>query len=362
MDTHKDSVFIIDGSSFLYRAYYSIRPLTTKSGTPVNAVFGFCRMIKKLMDTYNPQYMLLVWDSKGKTARHDLYQAYKETRQAAPSDLMQQKDLIIEFADTIGLKQLAQPGIEADDLMYSVARQLEQEGTTSIMVTSDKDLGQALSEHVTILDPFKEAFITPTILEAKLGFPLRKLPFYYALVGDSSDNIPGVAGIGPKGAHVLVQQFESLDDLYAHLDNVSSERTRMLLSQSRENAFLSQQLFTLRFYETYATKESFRFLADTWSNAFPLFQKYEFRSLLKGTDQEVVQTQPLVNLHERYTFILVDTPELLAAVCNEIKAAGHCALHTEGRNPNPLAGKLVGISLCIQEGVFYHIPFSNTMS
>ncbi len=359
MNQQKDAVFIIDGSSFLYRAYYSIRPLTTKAGIPVNAVYGFCRMIKKLMDTYKPEHMLLVWDSKGKTVRHELYQAYKETRQAAPSDLMQQKELIIEFADLLGLKQLAQQGVEADDLMFSVARQLEAEKTSSILVTSDKDLGQVLGEYTTILDPFKDAFITRQSLEEKLGFPIEKLPFFYALVGDSSDNIPGVAGIGPKGAQGLVQQFDSLTDLYKNLDKVSSERTRMLLEKSHENAFLSEQLFTLRFYDTYATKKSFAFSSDNWQQAYPFFQKCEFSSLLKGTEAEKAVVKAPVTLHEKYSFRLVDTPELLNAVCNEIKAKGHCALDTEGTSLNPLAGELVGISLCIEEGVSYYVPFAH---
>lgn len=355
----KDAVFIIDGSSFLYRAYYSIRPLTTRTGTPVNAVYGFCRMIKKLMDTHNPSSMVLVWDSKGPTVRHELYEPYKNTRQAAPSDLMQQKELIKEFAELIGLHSLAQQGIEADDLMFSVARQLEQEGVPSILVTSDKDLGQALSEHVTILDPFKEAVVTRATLEEKLGFPITKLPFFYALVGDSSDNIPGVSGIGPKGAQVLVQQFDSLENLYQNLDKVGSERTRMLLTQSKENAFISEQLFILRFYETYATKESFLFSADNWPQAYPFFHKYEFKSLLKGTEAEKAVVRPPVTIHEKYSFKLVDTPELLAQVCNEIKAKGHCALDTEGTSLHPLDGMLVGISLCVEEGTSYYVPFGH---
>ncbi len=356
----KDSVFIIDGSSFLYRAYYSIRPLTTKSGIPVNAVYGFCRMIRKLIDTYNPQYMLLVWDSKGKTVRHELYTAYKETRQAAPNDLMSQKERIQEFADTIKLKQLAMQGIEADDLMYSVAKQLELEGCKSILVSSDKDLGQALSSFVTLLDPFKDAFITPADLEAKLGFPLSKLPFFYALVGDSSDNIPGVAGIGPKGAQGLVQQFDSLQQLYDNLALVSSERTRMLLEQSHENAFLSEQLFTLRIYETYATKDSFSFSDENWQHAFPLFAQYEFKSLLKGVEPEKApKVTPIVTLHEKYRFVLVDTAEELAQVCNEIKRAGVCALDTETTGFMAVKGALVGISICIEEGTAYYIPFGH---
>jgi DNA polymerase I len=353
----QNPVYIIDGSSFLYRAYYSIRPLSTRAGIPVNAVYGFCRMIRKLIDTYHPTSLVLVWDSKGKTVRHEMYTAYKATRQAAPNDLMQQKELIQQFAELIGLRQLAMPGVEADDLMFSVAKQLEQEGQSSILVTSDKDLGQVLSDSVTILDPFKDAIITREALEAKLGFPIAKLPFYYALIGDSSDNIPGVAGIGPKGAQGLVTQFEGLNDLYANIEKIPSERTRMLLTQSKENAFLSEQLFLLRIYEVLGTYESFAFDEAKWEAAYPFFEKLEFRSLVKGGEYKA--PAPEVTLHKTYRFVLVDTAEELALVCNAIKKHGICALDTETTGLRPLESEMVGISVCVEEGTAYYIPFGH---
>ena len=352
----KDAVFIIDGSSFLYRAYYSIRPLTTKEGIPVNAVYGFCRMIRKILDDYNPSSLLVVWDSRGKTVRHEVYTAYKATRQAAPLDLMHQKEIIQEFADLIGLCQLSMQGIEADDLMFSVAKQLSLQQSPSVVVTSDKDLGQALGPHTSILDPFKEAFIDQKALEEKLGFSLNKLPFYYGLIGDSSDNIPGVAGIGPKGAQKLVQSFSSLQDLYDNLSSISSERTRMLLEQSRENAFLSEKLFTLQVYETALTKESFLFNEEQWARAYPFFKKYGFKSLLKG--DEVIEPVA-VNLHKKYTFTLIDTIEELAELCRRIEHFGSCALDTECDSLSPLQSTLVGISLCMEEGNSYYIPFGH---
>ncbi|MBA3752067.1 DNA polymerase I [Candidatus Dependentiae bacterium] len=349
----QDAVFIIDGSSFLYRAYYSVRPLTTREGIPVNAVFGFCRMIRKLLDTYKPSHMVLVWDSKGKTVRHEVYSEYKATRQATPSDLMQQKEIIQEFADIIGLHQLSMPGVEADDLMFSVAKQLGFEKCRSVLVTSDKDLGQALGDYTVILDPFKEMIIDQKALEEKIGFSLEKLPFYYGLIGDSSDNIPGVAGIGPKGAQKLVQQFSSLQELYDNIHTIESERTKMLLEQSRENAFLSERLFKLEFYETVLTQESFRFLDANWVNAYPLFTKYEFKSLIK--EQGVVKPES-VTLHNKYTFILVDTPEELSSMCLDIEKYGSCALDTETDGLDPLQSTMVGMSLSMQEGISYYIP------
>ncbi len=352
----KDSVFIIDGSSFLYRAFYSIRPLTTKEGIPVNAVYGFCRMIRKMLDTYKPSHMVLVWDSRGKTVRHEVYSEYKATRQASPLDLMHQKEIIQEFADMLGLCQLSMQGVEADDLMFSIAQQLSLEKSRSILVTSDKDLGQAIGPYTVMLDPFKEVIIDQKALEDKLGFPLAKLAFYYALIGDSSDNIPGVAGIGPKGAQALVQTFSSLQELYDNLPTITSERTRMLLEQSREKAFLSEQLFTLQIYENALTKESFRFSDEQWVQAYPFFRKYGFKSFLK--EEEVRQSAP-VTLHKKYTFILVDTPELLSDLCMRIRQFGSCALDTECDSLSTLESTLLGISFCMEEGTAYYVPFSH---
>jgi DNA polymerase I len=355
-------VFIIDGSSFLYRAYYSIRPLSTQDGTPVNAVYGFCRMIKKLIDTYEPQYMALVWDSKGKTVRHELYENYKHARQAPPSDLIQQKEIIGEFAHMIGLTQLQVVGIEADDLMHSLAYELSQEQYSSVLVTSDKDMGQALSEYVTILDPFKELFINQQSLEEKLGFKVSKLPFYYALVGDASDNIPGVRGIGPKGAQQLVQQFNSLEELYDRLDLVRSERTKELLLASHDNAFLSEQLFILRFYQTHLKRQDCIFKNLSWQKARPLFQRLAFKSLLSTMPVDQEQAIQVTTPHypaDRYSFITVTTKQQLEQLCLEIKKYNRIALDTEGTSLRPIKGQMVGLSICVNQGVAYYIPFGH---
>ena len=165
------TLFLIDGSSFLYRAYYGLRPLHTSSGIAVQAVFSFCRMIKKMIDLYGPKYVALVWDSKGKTTRHEIFADYKATRQAPPSDLFEQKEYIIQFADLIGMKQVAQVGIEADDLMYSLAKDWIADNSENgvVFVTLDKDMGQALtlSEHVYLLDAFKEHFSDKKSVEEK---------------------------------------------------------------------------------------------------------------------------------------------------------------------------------------------------
>lgn len=354
----KDAVFIIDGSSFLYRAFYSIPPLTTSQGLSVGAVYGFCRMIKRLIDTYNPNNMILVWDSPGKTERHEIYQDYKKLRQKAPSDLAQQKNLIKEFAHLINLVQIEKEGVEADDLMYSLALSLEKQNRLSVLVTSDKDLRQVLSDKVIILDPFKDSFLTKEQIEEKLGFPINRLPFYYALIGDASDNIPGVRGIGPKTAQLLVQQFESLEDLYKRIDEVSKDRTKQLLKESKESAFLSLELFKLRMYEINTTIYCCTFTAKNWENARPLFERLEFKTFLKAIG---VKETPRTNeiLKQRYKFTKVTDEKILNEICDKIRKLRRCALDSESDSPNIFEGNMVGISLCAEEGESFYIPFGH---
>ena len=194
----KKTVFLIDGSSFLYRAYYGMRPLHTSTGEAVQAVYSFCRMIKKLIKDVNPHYLVIAWDSKGKTSRHELYEEYKANRQAAPSDLFLQKDRVVEFANLIGLKQIFVPGVEADDIMFSVAQDWKKRGDTAVFITSDKDMAQSIDDTIFLFDPVKNEHINVSTFEEKRGFSVKKFPFYIALVGDPSDNIPGVRGIGKK--------------------------------------------------------------------------------------------------------------------------------------------------------------------
>lgn len=361
-----NSCFIIDGSSFLYRAYYSISSLTTKEGIPVNAVYGFCRMVKKLVDSWLPNYIVVVWDGPGKTVRHEIYGEYKATRQAAPSDLFSQKTLIKEFADAIGLRQIEFSGTEADDIMYSLAKDLSKEMNV-ILVTSDKDMQQAVNEKIFILDPFKDVLIDQKYVEEKNGFPLDRLVLYYALIGDSSDNIPGVKGIGPKTAQALAKSFSSLEDLYLALDkgnneDLPSERVQGLLINDKSNAFLSRDLFRLKYYETGVTKDSCAFSMDNWSKAQSFFERLGFKSLLKKEEKsDPFQQKSLdsIDLHKKYQFKTVTDIEELKVICSEIKKHKKFAIDTETIGFDALSGKIVGLSLCYAEGKSYYVPFAH---
>ncbi len=353
------TLFLIDGSSFLYRAYYGLRPLHTAQGEPVHAVYGFCKMIKKLIDAHAPEHMVLVWDSKGKTTRHEMFPDYKATRQAPPSDLFSQKELILHFADMIGLHQIAQQGIEADDLMYSLAMSWRKEGGNVVLVTSDKDMGQMLQDGIGMFDTFKDAWIDVEKYTANMGFAPTKTPFYFALVGDTSDNIPGVKGVGKKTALELVSQFDSLTDLYNNLDKIEKSRMRMLLETHKADAFLSEKLFLLQTHPIDATAEQLAFNSAQWHKGRAFFEQLAFKSFLKE-----LHAAPAISAHDAanavskkgYAFKLVTDEQELKTVISEICARKVFAYDTEGDGLSPLQMNMVGISLCYQEGESFYIP------
>lgn len=361
-DLHK-TVFLIDGSAFLYRAYYGMRPLHTAKGQPVHAVYSFCRMIRKMIGTFSPRYIALIWDSKGPTVRHELYEAYKATRQAPPSDLFIQKEQIVRFADLIGLRQVELPGYEADDLMFSIGKEQQLSGFQVVFVTSDKDMGQALSETCYLYDYFKDQVIDKDGFVQKMGFSSEKLPFYFAILGDASDNIPGVRGIGEKTARELVKKFDSLDDLYARINEVEKARTKTALLDHKNDAMLSLNLFLLRYVSSGITTRGLLFDSKNWVHAYPLFKELEFKSLLEedvvDREQRAAQLDEKIIAIKKYTIKTITTRDELVRVAQEIVRSGECAVDTEADGLNPLQANLVGISLCSVQGIAYYVPFGH---
>lgn len=348
------TVFLIDGSSFLYRAYYALGSLNAPDGTPVQAVFGFSRMIKKVIDQFNPQFMAVVWDSPGKTIRHEMYSAYKATRDATPSDLGLQKELVQEFISLVGIKQISQPGVEADDLIATLAHTFSTQSYDVIIISSDKDLGQLVTPQVSIYDPFKEKLLDVTALESLYGFPIEKLPFYFALIGDSSDNIPGVRGIGPKTATTLVQQHDSLKELYQNINKLSQKRVKTLLEDGREYAFLSEELFRLKTPHYPISINECAISSDAFFKARPFFERLHFTSLLKQFP--INESQHITAAHAKYTFSAITTEQELIRICNAITQKGFVAIDTETTSVKALQTELVGISLCYEHGTAFYIP------
>jgi DNA polymerase-1 len=354
----EETIFLVDASSYLYRAYHSIKSLHTPDGVPVNAVYGFCRMVKKLIDTFNPHYIALVWDSKAKTTRHEIYNAYKQTRQAPPNDLFAQKELIVEFADLIGIAQIAQSGVEADDLIYSIAQEQCPRGYTIMVVTSDKDMGQMISPHVFLYDPSKDIIYDAAQFATRMKVPTDKLVLYFSLLGDASDNIPGVHGIGTKTAAALANAYDSLEHIYAHIDTIEPKRARTALLEHKKDAFLSRTLFQLQYHRLDTTADNFAFSRDHWTKATPFFQKLYFKSMI--TEEPRAVSDKRQYWQQTYHFSIISTEQQLHDLCNHIAQYNALAIDTETNGKAPLEAKLVGISLCVREGEAFYIPCGHT--
>lgn len=371
----KDALFIIDGSYLLYRSFYAIRPLYTSAGIPTQAVFGFCRAIKKIIDNFNPSSLIVAWDSRGKTFRNDLYAEYKATRQKPPSELFVQKEYIFKFLDTIGVAQIAQENYEADDIIAALAQQYQDQQI--VLVCPDKDMYQLLSENFIIFDPFKDRLIDTETFRAEQGFGPEKVPFYYALLGDSSDNIPGVAGIGKKGALELVTEFASLEDLYTHPERISKDRIRALLLDQKENAFLSLKLFTLNPPIIETTANALVFDKSRWTQAAPLFKELEFSSMLRDIEKQsqlpVVNHPPqnpertlslfdvpsAVPAQRTWNLVIVQNEQDLAALVSTLKKSDSYAFDTETTGVLPQIDKLVGMSFAVDDKTAYYIPLAH---
>ncbi len=369
----KDALFIVDGSYLLYRSFYAIKPLYTSTGIPTQATYGFCRTIKKLIDTFEPSYIAIAWDSKGKTFRSEMYPAYKATRQKPPSELFVQKEYILKFLNAIGIAQVAEEGYEGDDIIAALAQRYKDRQV--VLVCPDKDMYQLLSDNLLIFDPFKERIIDKHDYKTEHGFACEKIPFFYALLGDTSDNIPGVMGIGKKTAEDLVKQFDSLDDMYKNLDKIAKKRTQTLLAEQKDNAYLSLTLFTLKPPPISVRITDLAYDKNKWVQAAPLFQELEFGSLLKDIEKRfpdaLEQKKPGTEINasifgpapqtqeNAWNLVIVQDEKTLTDLISVLGKAKEIALDTETTGCIPLIDEMVGISFAVDNQTAYYIPFKH---
>jgi len=240
-------LYLVDGSSLAYRSYFAFirNPLRNSKGQETSAVFGFINSILKLLDEKNPQYIVVAFDAPTPTFRHVQFEEYKATRMKAPFQLKAQIPIIKELVQVLGITLMENPGIEADDTIGTLAKKAEKQGFSVIIFSSDKDFFQLLSPNIKIMDPRDFKTYDESSAEAKLGIPPSRVTDFLALTGDAIDNIPGVAGIGPKTAVELIRKFGSLEDIYNNLNRIEKNRIKELLNQYREEAFLSKDLVTI---------------------------------------------------------------------------------------------------------------------
>ncbi|MBN2322350.1 MAG: DNA polymerase I [Spirochaetes bacterium] len=365
MDNH---LYIIDGHGLVYRAYYAFirRPLVTTSGENTQAVFGFMRMVMKLVNEHHPSYLVCVFDSKQPTFRHELYPDYKAKRLKAPEDLVSQVETIKTLVPKLGMASVEAPGYEADDLIGTIIKKARAAGMSCTIVSSDKDLLQLVCEEVEVHASKKGISETEIFNEKKVrdlwGVPPGRMTDLLALMGDQSDNIPGVRGIGQKKAVKLIEEFGGLDSLYSALPRVSDERTRSLLQEGKESAFLSKKLVTIRGDAPIDFS-----LADFGLAAFPkqegikLLAEKELYTIVEELGGEK-RRPPAPEGQKRGEYRILTGGEEFESLKRRMRQKGLISIDTETTGLDPIDAAVIGVSVSIEEGEGYYFPIAASKS
>ncbi|MBN1083973.1 DNA polymerase I [Erwinia aphidicola] len=280
----ENPLILVDGSSYLYRAYHAFPPLTNSAGEPTGAMYGVLNMLRSLLLQYKPSHVAVVFDAKGKTFRDELFEAYKSHRPPMPDDLRAQIEPLHTMVKAMGLPLLAISGVEADDVIGTLALAAEKMGKPVLISTGDKDMAQLVSPNITLINTMNNAILGPDEVEEKYGIPPSLIIDFLALMGDSSDNIPGVAGVGEKTAQALLQGLGGVKDIYDNLDKVATLTFRgaktmaAKLEQNKEMAFLSYQLATIKTdVELELTCDKLTVEEPAVEELLGLFKHYEFK-------------------------------------------------------------------------------------
>jgi DNA polymerase I len=280
-------LFLIDGSSHIFRAYFALPPLKNSAGLPTNAIFGFTNILFKFLKQYKPEYVIVALDAGRETFRHQLYAGYKGNRPQAPADLIPQLPYFRRVLDALRIPLLELAGYEADDIIATLCRTMEDQGCELVVVSSDKDLMQLVGDGIKLLDGAKDRWIGGAEVKCKFGVDPGRVVEVMGLMGDAVDNIPGVIGIGGKTAMALIQQFGSLENLFLRLDEVESmqlrgaARVRALLETNRDAAFLSRALATVKHdVPLNISLEQLKFTGYDQEKARALFTELEFPNLV----------------------------------------------------------------------------------
>ncbi len=359
------TLYLIDGSSYIFRAYHAIRSLSNSKGFPTNAIYGFTNMIFKFLKDYKPDYLAIVFDSKGKTFRDEIYPLYKANREEPPDDLKQQIPKIYEVVDALAIPKFQMEGYEADDLIGTITRDSVNKGLKVVVITGDKDFSQLVSESVTLIDTMRNKETGLEDVREKFSVPPERVTDVFALAGDSIDNIPGVKGIGDKTAKELISKYGSLEGIFDNLDKLS-KRQRELIEDNKENALLSKKLVTIKTdVPIKFTVEDFRFQAINKDKVLRIFDELEFKSLLREIGEI---NDPAVAKHkdnniesEVYydNYHLVFSDDELEKVINRIKGAGEVSLDLETTSREPMRAEIVGVSLSIVPHEAFYIPVAH---
>jgi DNA polymerase-1 len=355
MKRDNQTVYLVDGSSYIHRAYHAIRNLANSKGLPTNAIFGFTRMLIKLLDDKSPDYVAVVFDAKGPTFRHEIFKDYKATRPPMPEDMAEQIPYIKEVVAGLDIAMLEKEGYEADDLIASIAVAANNHGLNVTIVSGDKDFKQTLSEYTVLWDPMNDKLVDYEGLKRDYGLEPEQIIDVMALSGDSVDNIPGIPGVGEKTALALIHQFHSLENLFQNTDKITKPSLKSKLDAFRDQAYLSKKLVTINTRVPIdASLDDLKRRAPNKERLADLFRELDFKTLLNRFSDHA-------ELSEK-DYRLIRTTEELNALIKDIKTKAAVCFDTETTSRNPLDAELVGISFCLEPGTAFYLPLGHSSS
>jgi len=384
----ENPLILVDGSSYLYRAYHAFPPLTNSAGEPTGAMYGVLNMLRSLILQYQPSHAAVVFDAKGKTFRDELFEHYKSHRPPMPDDLRAQIEPLHKMVKAMGLPLMAVSGVEADDVIGTLAREAEKMGRPVLISTGDKDMAQLVTPGITLINTMTNTILGPEEVVTKYGVPPELIIDFLALMGDSSDNIPGVPGVGEKTAQALLQGLGGLDTLYSEQDKIAGLTFRgaktmaAKLEQNKEVAYLSYQLATIKTdVELDLTCEQLQVQQPAAEELLSLFKQYEFkrwitdleagkwlqakgaRSATKPKETLVVdaeeepEEEASILSSEHYETIL-DEAQLQVWI-EKLKQAPVFAFDTETDSLDNVSANMVGLSFATEPGVAAYVPVAH---
>ncbi|MFH0946354.1 MAG: DNA polymerase I [Planctomycetota bacterium] len=355
--SRKGRLFLLDGTALAYRSHFAMirQPLLTSTGQNISALFVFANTLFRILESEHPDYLAVAFDPKGKTFRHEMYEPYKATREKTPDELVEIFPALRELVEAFAAPIVEVPGFEADDVIATLARAAAKAGNEVYIVTGDKDFLQIVSPRIQLYNILRaDTDVTIQGEQAareKFGVGPDRVVDVLALMGDSSDNVPGVAGIGPKTAAKLISEYGSLEELYDRLPDISKAGLREKLEQHRDMAFLSKRLVTLDLEAPVTFDEtSFRYVGPDAEKLIPLFKRYEIHSLMRRVSVD--------QAHDDHHYHLVDNQETWREFLDLLASAKSFVFDTETTSVHAMIADLVGISISFREREAYYLPMN----
>lgn len=362
----KPPLILVDGSSYLFRAFHALPPLTNKAGEPTGAMLGVVNMVRRLLDTYKPTDIGVVFDAKGKTFRNEMYTEYKATRPPMPDELRQQIDPLHKLIRAMGLPLISVSGVEADDVIGTLAKQATDAKKKVVISTSDKDLAQLVNEHVTLIDTMSNKTYDIDGVVEKFGVPPSKIIDYLALTGDKADNIPGVHKCGPKTAVKWLGLYDTLDGVMANADEIKG-KIGEYLREALPLLPLSYDLATIKLdVELDVTIETLKILNADTETLRPMLERYQFRAWLNELDGQTPAASggtapevPAVDKIEKRDYQIITTNAALEQWLKRIQDKGIFAFDTETTSISYMDAEVVGLSFAVEPGEAAYLPVAH---